>query len=109
MLRDLAPDSGSLRNAMVLSERLGGLPLALHNAGSQLASESVAEQTFKDYARALKERFGPLMGRGMDDDRAIVTKTWELSLDALGARGWPQARPLLRVLSCLAPSVLNSS
>ena len=47
MLRDLAPDSGSLRNAMVLSERLGGLPLALHNAGSQLASESVAEQTLR--------------------------------------------------------------
>lgn len=51
-------------------------------------------------------RFGQLMGHGADDDRAIVTSTWELSLDALAARGRPQARPLLRVLSCLAPAAL---
>jgi tetratricopeptide (TPR) repeat protein len=106
MLKDLAPNSGSLTEAAALSERLGGLPLALHHAGSQLASEFAVEQTFKDYTRALDVRFEPLMGRGVDDDRAIVTRTWELSLDALAAKGRPQARPLLRVLSCLAPAVL---
>lgn len=30
--------------------------------------------------------------------------TWELSLDALAARGLPQARALLRLLSCYAPA-----
>jgi len=40
-------------------------------------------------------------GRG-DDDRARVTGTWELSLAALDARGCPQARALLQVLSCFA-------
>ncbi len=35
-----------------------------------------------------------------------MTRTWELSLDGLAAGGRPQARPLLRVLSCLAPAVL---
>ena len=29
-------------------------------------------------------------------------QTWELSLDDLAAQGFPQARPLLRVLSCFA-------
>jgi hypothetical protein len=55
---------------------------------------------------ALDERFGRLMGHSGADDRAVITSTWELSLDALAARGRPQARPLLRVLACLAPAVL---
>jgi len=106
VLADLAPDAGALKDAAALSERLGGLPLALHHAGSQLASPFAAERTFAEYARALGERFERLMGHGAADDRAIVIRTWELSLDALAATGRPQARPLLRVLSCLAPAVL---
>ena len=106
VLTDLAPDAGPAKDAAALSERLSGLPLALHHAGSQLASPFAAERTFAQYVRALDERFGRLMGHGAADDRAIVTRTWELSLDALAARGRPQARPLLRVLSCLAPAVL---
>jgi len=35
----------------------------------------------------------------------MVTTTWEISLDALAAGGKPQARPLLRALSCFEPSV----
>jgi hypothetical protein len=106
VLTDLAPGAGPARDAAALAERLGGLPLALHHAGSQLASQFAAERTFAGYARALDERFGRLMGRGAADDRAVITTTWELSLDALAARGRPQARPLLRVLACLAPAVL---
>ena len=106
VLADLAPGAGPIEDAAALSERLGGLPLALHHAGSQLASPFAAEPTFAEYAQALDDRFGRLMGRGAADDRAIVTRTWELSLDALAARGRPQARPLLRILSCLAPAVL---
>jgi Tetratricopeptide repeat len=106
VLADLAPEAGPAEDAAVLSDRLGGLPLALHHAGSQLASEFAAERTFQEYARALDERFGRLMGHGAADDRAVVTSTWELSLDGLAAGGRPQARPLLRVLSCLAPAVL---
>jgi len=36
------------------------------------------------------------------DPRAVVTRNWELSLDALAGHGIPQARPLLRMLSCYA-------
>ena len=106
VLADLAPEAGPAEDAAALSDRLGGLPLALHHAGSQMASPFAAERTFAAYARALDERFGRLMGHGAADDRAIVTRTWELSLDALAGRGRPQARPLLQVLSCLAPAVL---
>lgn len=106
VLMDLAPASGPVEDARALSARLGGLPLALHHAGSQLASEFAAEQTFKAYTHALGKRFEQLMGRGMADDRAIVTRTWEVSLDMLAASGRQAARPLLRILSCLAPGVL---
>src|SRR5260221_8238603 len=49
------------------------------------------------------------MDHGPGDERAIVTSTWELSLDTLAAHGRPQARPILRVLSCLAPAVVIPS
>jgi len=106
VLADLAPGAGPPEDGAALSERLGGLPLALHHAGSQLASEFTAERTFREYTRALDERFSRVMGRGATNDRAVVTRTWELSLDGLAARGRPQARSLLRVLSCLAPAVV---
>jgi hypothetical protein len=106
ILTDLAPGAGPVWDAAVLAKRLGGLPLALHHAGMALAADFAPEPTFADYLAALQSRFGQLMGHGPGDDRAIVASTWELSLDALAARGRPQARPLLRVLSCLAPAVV---
>jgi tetratricopeptide (TPR) repeat protein len=99
VLLDLAPGSGDRAAAQRLSERLGGLPLALHHAGSYLTSPFAAEASFAGYERALSVRFGELMGRG-EEDRAKVIATWELSLDALEAQGRGQARQLLRVLSC---------
>ena len=103
VLLDLAPDAGDTAEAARLSSRLGGLPLALHQAGAYLASPFAAHRTFEAYCQALEGHFGQLLGRG-DEDRARVTGTWELSLTALAARGCPQARALLRVLSCFAPA-----
>jgi hypothetical protein len=104
VLLDLAPGGGSRADAEDLSGQLGGLPLALHQAGSYLASPFAAEATFAQYRRALSSRFGELMGRG-EEDRAKVIGTWELSLDALQAQGIGQGRLLLRVLSCFASAV----
>ena len=123
VLTDLARHAGTAQEAEALSERLGGLPLALHHAGSQLASDFAAERTFAGYTRTLDAQFARLMGgrpgaAGAKDgrravlpagdaaDRAVITTTWEVSLDALAAGGRPQARRLLRVLCCLAPAVL---
>jgi tetratricopeptide (TPR) repeat protein len=100
-LLDLAPGAGDVSQAAGLSSRLGGLPLALHQAGTYLASPFAAQRTFESYGQVLEERFAELLGRG-DDDRARVTGTWEVSLTALDGRGCPQARPLLRLLSCYA-------
>ena len=100
-LLDLAPVAGDVSQAAALSSRLGGLPLALHQAGTYLASPFAAQRTFDAYGQVLEEQFGELLGRG-DDDRARVTGTWEVSLAALDARGCPQARTLLRLLSCFA-------
>jgi len=104
VLRDLAPGGGDEPTARSLSARLGGLPLALHHAGSYLASPFATETTFAAYEQALSARFEELMSRG-HDDRAKVTATWELSLASLRAQGKQQAEPLIRVLSCFATSV----
>lgn len=45
LLTDLAPHAGTPAEAAALAERLGGLPLALHHAGSQLSSDFAAERT----------------------------------------------------------------
>ena len=104
VLLDLAPRAGNHAKAERLSAQLGGLPLALHQAGSYLASPFATEGTFAHYRQALTVRFGELLGCG-DEDRAKVIGTWELSLDALRTQGTWQARLLLRVLSCFASAV----
>ncbi|MEO3798457.1 tetratricopeptide repeat protein [Nonomuraea sp. B1E8] len=103
MLLDLAGEAGTLEQAGAVARRLGGLPLALSHAGSHLSSPFSKERTFPDYLLALDDRFPALLG-GSGGEPSITT-TWEISLDALAGRGCRQARPLLRVLACLAPAV----
>ncbi|GAA0986563.1 FxSxx-COOH system tetratricopeptide repeat protein [Acrocarpospora macrocephala] len=103
LLVSLAAHGGTLDEARALAGRLGGLPLALTHAGHHLSSPLSAEQTFTAYTTALDDRLPELLGEGSDDP--AVTSTWEVSLDTLARQGQAQARPLLRVLSCFAPSV----
>ena len=110
VLRDLAPevaDPGG-REARELSRRLGGLPLALHLAGTYLGSPFARWSTFAGYREALDGVELPAALTDIEeqgaDIHATVQRTWDLSLDALAAEGRPQARPLLLVLSCLAPA-----
>ncbi len=104
VLMDLAPHAGGVREAVALSRRLGSLPLALRHAGSHLASPFAGERSFAAYHNALPDRIPELLGGGRDT-RSTVTTTWDVSLDALAGGGQAQARPLLQVLACLAPSV----
>lgn len=106
VLIDHAPGAGSREELLALSRRLGGLPLALHLAGTYLASDFRRWTSAADYQRALdaSDPAGVLsaLSTSEDDPRIVVTRTWEISLDGLAAHGLPQARPLLRLLCCFA-------
>lgn len=112
VLRDFAPSAGDATQAEALSVRLGGLPLALHAAGSYLTATSrtpglpglTAARSFADYTVAWEElTVVPSVGIEVAE-RETVSRTWELSLDLLAARGHPLARRLLRLLACLGPA-----
>jgi tetratricopeptide (TPR) repeat protein len=112
VLIDLAPRAGSVAEAEALARRLGGLPLALHLAGSYLRSEFGRWPSFDAYRDALDEASGSpgLLGRELDrvlptDDRSAFLRAWEISLDDLERSGAAHARALLRMLACYTPSV----
>ncbi len=109
-LTDLAPgiDDPDAIQARELGRRLGGLPLALHLAGLYLASPFAHWHSFAAYRQALDGVDLPAALADLDDHavsiRATIQQTWDLSLDALEADGYPQARPLLLLLSCYDPA-----
>lgn len=119
VLLDLATgEAGDPVDAMALARRLGGLPLALRLAGTYLASCRSRPAwlgqrpitTFAAYQAALDDHFAETIDSVPPDEqpvrieRELVTGTWEVSLQLLERRNVPEALPLLRVLSCLAPS-----
>lgn len=119
VLRDLTGDAaGSEPEAAALAARLGGLPLALQAAGSYLAATATgprvpglaAPTDFATYLARVDEGLGDALdaeppGRyAARSDRELLTRTWELSLDLLDARGLAPARPLLRLLAGLGPA-----
>ncbi|MFI9529000.1 tetratricopeptide repeat protein [Micromonospora rosaria] len=106
LLLDLAR-AGSEAEARSLARHLGGLPLALRLAGSALAWEFSRWDSFRAYQRALEsEDLADVLDGGTPtDQRQAVTATFELSLESLRQAGFPQATPLLRLLSCFAPDL----
>jgi tetratricopeptide (TPR) repeat protein len=115
VLADLAPGAADPtgEEAMRLGRRLGGLPLALHLAGSYLASPFARWDSFAGYREGLDSSDLPAMLEDLDqeahDERAMISRTWELSLDELADRGRPQARQLLSLLACYAPATSIST
>jgi len=109
VLGDLAPTmrEDARKPAKDLGHRLGGLPLALHLAGAYLASPFARWHSFADYLQALDSDGLASVLADLDDPseqaRLRITRTWELSLDALATDGRPQAQRLLFLLSCYAP------
>jgi hypothetical protein len=110
VLTDLAPGvlDRTGQQARELGRRLGGLPLALHSAGTYLASPFAHWRSFADYQRALDSAEFSTALADLDDPgaeaRATIQRTWDLSLQALTAAGRGQARQLLLLLSCYAPA-----
>ncbi|WP_164540411.1 tetratricopeptide repeat protein [Streptomyces abyssomicinicus] len=128
VLLDLAGEAGDPVEAQVLAERLGGLPLALKLAGSYLSRAARGAgllrhrgsrpggrlRSFAAYTEALGEAGAGFLDEGerrpLDEagteqmHRRLVGRTWELSLDLLEEQQLPEARLLMRLLSCGAPS-----
>jgi tetratricopeptide (TPR) repeat protein len=112
--------AGPADGARRLSNRLGGLPLALRLAGRYLGeaarmptgvADLVGVRTFDGYLEALdRGQYTDLLAGEGETERAewrnreIIGRTWELSLDLMDSRGMPQGRLMLRLLSCLAAS-----
>ncbi|WP_405797128.1 tetratricopeptide repeat protein [Streptomyces sp. NBC_01506] len=128
LLLDLAGEAGDPAEAQVLAERLDGLPLALKLAGSYLARSARGAgllrhrgprpggrlRSFATYTEALGEAGADFLDQGerrrLDEagteqmHRRLVGRTWELSLDLLEEQRLPEARFLMRLLSCCAPA-----
>ncbi|AKJ08601.1 hypothetical protein ABB07_00610 [Streptomyces incarnatus] len=108
VLLDAAPAAGTAEQARELAARLGGLPLALHAAGTYLAGPTSRYRTFAAYRQALERELRFLLGAAHPNAshpqvaRAVVRHTWEVSLDQLAREGNALARPLLRLLALLA-------
>ncbi|MFG2281575.1 tetratricopeptide repeat protein [Streptomyces asoensis] len=101
----LAPAAGTRQEAIDLAVRLGCVPLALHVAGTYLASPGARIDSFPAYREGLDDRFMAVQRRSSAphrNARTSVIMTWEMSLDQLETEGCPQARPLLRLMSCFA-------
>ncbi|WP_407914974.1 tetratricopeptide repeat protein [Kitasatospora sp. NE20-6] len=111
VLHDLAPETGSVAEAERIADRLGRLPLALTLAGSFLANQVLDPWTMADYDRSLDDGHGLTAlhddaDPDIRDDRLLLGTTWQLSLDALAARGLPEAATLLQLLACWGPDPL---
>ncbi|WP_432830535.1 tetratricopeptide repeat protein [Dactylosporangium sp. CA-092794] len=104
--------AGTAAQAAALATRLGGLPLALGLAGRYIADSwpplpgsigtFAAYQAALDVDGASAVFIDPGGTLSPNQARAVIARTWELSLDLLDERGLAQARPLLRLLSLLA-------
>ncbi|MDX2563624.1 tetratricopeptide repeat protein [Streptomyces sp. TX20-6-3] len=109
VLQDLAPHAGSAEEAAEVADRLGRLPLALTLAGGFLAQQIIDPWNLADYRHGLDggADYHPieLLDRGAEtgaESRHLLSRTWQLSLDALTAQGLPEATVLLRLLACWA-------
>jgi tetratricopeptide (TPR) repeat protein len=111
VLRDVAGQAAATRaDAIALSSRLGGLPLALVLAGRYLreAAEVPGSWSSPDlprdcgaYLAALDPPAGQRTGELADPVRPVLDSAWELSLALLTGRGLGNATALLQLLSCL--------
>ncbi|MFF3374576.1 tetratricopeptide repeat protein, partial [Streptomyces sp. NPDC002680] len=112
LLLDRAPTAGSGAQAAALSDRLGHLPLLLHQAGLYISRADRnppwpgaprCPRTFEAYRIALSDRLNELLdsptGQPSHLPRQRATATWEVTLDLLARRQLSHARPLLRLLA----------
>jgi tetratricopeptide (TPR) repeat protein len=82
-----------------LAERLGGLPLALEQAGAYLEASGMAVD---EYLGLLEARSKELFSRSVDPEARTVATVWETSFEQLYTNH-PPAADLLTLAAFLAP------
>jgi tetratricopeptide (TPR) repeat protein len=88
------------KEADLLAEQLGDLPLALEQAGAMLSETGMPVD---EYLQLLEEHVSRIMSEGKSPDYPLsMTAAWALSVDAL-QRQLPQARELLRCCAFFGP------
>ncbi|MFF1355379.1 tetratricopeptide repeat protein [Streptomyces sp. NPDC058297] len=103
LLHDLAPGDHQPEATLRLAQRLGCHPLALTLAGGFLSQQLLESWTVDEYLERLGEDPVTLLDRGAGLEsgaRERLSRTWQLSLDALTQRGLPEATAILRLLAC---------
>ncbi|MEU6771491.1 tetratricopeptide repeat protein [Streptomyces sp. NPDC046759] len=112
VLFDLAPGAGTVEEAAKVADRLGRLPLALVLAGGFLSHQVIEPWTMTEYGHHLDGHESvALIDQGVialpqKDARHLISRTWQLSLDALAAQGLPESTALLRLLACFGSDPL---
>ncbi|GHJ39830.1 hypothetical protein Sm713_54390 [Streptomyces sp. TS71-3] len=88
-------------SAQKVARRLEGLRLALTLAGSHLSNQLLESWSMDEYDRKLTEDSTALFDKGAagGQSRHLVSRTWQLPLDALTEQGLPEATTLLRLMS----------
>ena len=107
----LGADANQLAPARQISEEVGGLPLALDQAGAYIEETGCG---LDDYLTLLKQRFDELAKRrgGLDSDHLSVAATFETSIEKLGKpkdpkdRSGPAAAELLNAAAFLPPDAI---
>lgn len=101
VLDDLtAGQGGSYEDAVRLSERLGGLPLALAAAGNYLAHRVTPE--WPGVVRTFAEYLDTLNNPALEDQPTVLVKSVvDVSLRLLDQRGLPYGEPMLKLLAIL--------
>jgi DNA-binding SARP family transcriptional activator len=93
-------DDADAESAAVLADELGGLPLALAQAGCYVAHSAL---DLASYLALYRSRRAELHQRGpVPDYPATVATTWRLAFDQLS----PAARALLNLLAWYAPDTI---
>ena len=113
--------SGTVAAAKGLSERLGGLPLALRAAGRYLTrvvrvdadAPGLPSDLMLRYTAQLDDEFSVVdravsmtVRGGRPAERDLVTATWRVSLRLLDPVDRTRATRLLSVMACMAPTPL---
>ncbi|MEU6851764.1 tetratricopeptide repeat protein [Actinacidiphila alni] len=120
IITDFAPGRGTSQDALDLANRLGRLPLALRLAGSYLERQALETWSLNDYRARFEHDGTVLADQGAElplaedvgapiaegELRQRLSWTWQITLDALSARGLPEATTLMRLLSCWSQAPL---